>query len=182
MTTKDIGKLKVAATGDREIVMTRQFDAPRRMIYEAWTKPELLRRWLAGPEGWEMTVCTIDLRIGGAYRYEWSKEKTGERMGIGGEYREIVPNEKLVATEKFDMAWYPGGAVVTTLLTEAEYRSLQEIEPFDTTTSSWVQTPAQIRKLGGALFCDRRYDTVFVYHNGAESYYAARGFRCSLRV
>jgi hypothetical protein len=61
-------------------------------------------------------------------------------------------------------------------------RSLWELGQFDTTTSSWVQTPAKIRKLGGALFCDRRYDTVFLYHNGAESYYAARGFRCSLRV
>ena len=68
------------------------------------------------------------------------------------------------------------------LLTEDEYRTLQTLGEFDTTTSSWVQTPAKIRKLGGALFCDRRYDTVFVYHNGAESYYAARGFRCALRV
>lgn len=68
------------------------------------------------------------------------------------------------------------------LLTEAEYRRLQELGEFDTKTSSWVQTPAAIRKLGGALFCDRRFDTVFVYHNGAESYYAGRGFRCSLRI
>ena len=68
------------------------------------------------------------------------------------------------------------------ILTVSEYQQLQELGEFDTTTSSWVQTPARIRKLGGALFCDRRYDTVFVYHNGAESYYAARGFRCSLRV
>ena len=68
------------------------------------------------------------------------------------------------------------------LLTVDEYRELQALGEFDTTTSSWVQTPAKIRALGGALFCDRRYDTVFVYHNGAESYYAARGFRCSLRV
>jgi hypothetical protein len=73
-------------------------------------------------------------------------------------------------------------AIGAKLLTEAEYRQLQELGPFDTTTSSWVDTPARIRKLGGALFCDRRYDTVFTYHNGAESYYAARGFRCSLRV
>ena len=73
-------------------------------------------------------------------------------------------------------------AMGATLLTVAEYRRLQELGEFDTTTSSWVQTPAKIRELGGALFCDRRYDTVFVYHNGAESYYAARGFRCSLRV
>jgi hypothetical protein len=73
-------------------------------------------------------------------------------------------------------------AMGAALLTVDEYRALQKLGQFDTTTSSWVQTPANIRKLGGALFCDRRYDTVFVYHNGAESYYAARGFRCSLRV
>lgn len=68
------------------------------------------------------------------------------------------------------------------LLTEEEYRTLQQLGEFDTKTSSWVQTPARIRNLGGALFCDRRYDTVFLYHNGAQSYYAARGFRGSLRV
>lgn len=68
------------------------------------------------------------------------------------------------------------------LLTEQQYRELQKLGKFDTTTSSWVQTPEEIRKLGGALFCDRRYETVFVYHNGADSYYAARGFRGRLRV
>jgi hypothetical protein len=68
------------------------------------------------------------------------------------------------------------------LLTEAQYRELQGLGIFDTKTSSWVKTPGNIRKLGGALFCDRRYDTVFVYHNGAESYYAVRGFRGSLRL
>lgn len=68
------------------------------------------------------------------------------------------------------------------LLTEEQYRELQKLGNFDLKTSSWVKTPASIRKLGGAIFCDRRYDTVFVYHNGAESYYAARGFRGSLRV
>jgi len=68
------------------------------------------------------------------------------------------------------------------MLTEAQYRALQELGSFDLKTSSWVQTPDKIRKLGGAIFCDRRYDTVFVYHNGADSYYAARGFRGALRV
>jgi hypothetical protein len=68
------------------------------------------------------------------------------------------------------------------VLTEEQYRTLQTLGEFDTTTSSWIQTPADIRKLGGALYCDRRYDTVFLYHNGADSYYAARGFRGLLRV
>ena len=68
------------------------------------------------------------------------------------------------------------------ILSEKQYRELQQLGKFDLKTSSWVKTPAEIRKLGGALFCDRRYDTVFLYHNGAESYYAARGFRGSLRV
>jgi hypothetical protein len=74
------------------------------------------------------------------------------------------------------------GAIGVELLTEEQYRELQTLGEFDAKTSSWVKTPSAIRKLGGALFCDRRFNTVFVYHNGAESYYAARGFRGSLRV
>ena len=74
------------------------------------------------------------------------------------------------------------GAMGIELLTEEQYRGLQKLGNFDAKTSSWVMTPADIRKQGGALFCDRRYDTVFLYHNGAESYYAARGFRGWLRV
>jgi hypothetical protein len=81
-----------------------------------------------------------------------------------------------------DSAMDMAAAMGITILTEAEYRALQKLGEFDTKTSSWVQTPADIRKLGGALFCDRRYDTVFTYHNGAESYYGARGFRGSLKV
>ena len=81
-------------------------------------------------------------------------------------------------TNAMDMA----AAMGIELLTEEQYRKLQELGSFDTKTSSWVKTPADIRKLGGAIFCDRRYNHVFVYHNGAESYYAARGFRGSLRI
>lgn len=82
------------------------------------------------------------------------------------------------ANSAMDMA----AAMGVELLTEEEYRELQKLGEFDTKTSSWVKTPGRIRQLGGALFCDRRYDTVFVYHNGAESYYAARGFRGSIKV
>lgn len=81
-------------------------------------------------------------------------------------------------TSALDMA----AAMGVELLTEEQYRELQKLGEFDTKTSSWISTPPQIRRLGGALFCDRRFDTVFVYHNGAESYYAARGFRGSLRI
>ena len=81
-----------------------------------------------------------------------------------------------------DSAMNMAGDMGVEVLSEEEYRQLQAIGEFDTKTSSWVKTPARIRKLGGALFCDRRYDTVFVYHNGAESYYAARGFRAMLRI
>jgi hypothetical protein len=81
-----------------------------------------------------------------------------------------------------DSAVDAAAAIGIELLTEDQYRQLQKLGEFDLKTSSWIQTPSQIRKLGGALFCDRRYDTVFLYHNGAESYYAARGFRGSLKV
>ena len=91
--------------------------------------------------------------------------------------------------ERVKKGIHPGGNAVDLaaamgieLLNEAQYRALQKLGEFDTKTSSWVQTPADIRTLGGAIFCDRRYDTVFVYHNGAQSFYSARGFRGSLRV
>ena len=118
MLTRETGKMTVAAVGDREVVMTREFQASRPLVYKAFTTPELVKRWMAGPEGWTMTVCDIDLQSGGSYRYEWKKLETGEAMGMGGVYKEVVPNERVVATEKFDMSWYPGGAIVTTTLAE----------------------------------------------------------------
>jgi uncharacterized protein YndB with AHSA1/START domain len=103
---------------DREVRVTREFDAPRALVFDAFTKPELVRRWLLGPPGWTMPVCEIDLRVGGSYRYTWRSEKDGAQMGAGGVFREVVPLERLVATERFDDAWYPGDAVITTVFSE----------------------------------------------------------------
>jgi len=115
---KDTGALKVTAQGEREIVMTRVFDAPRRLVFDAFTKPDLVKQWLLGPEGWSMPVCEIDLKVGGRYRYVWRRDKDGTEMGMGGVYREIVPPERIVSTEKFDESWYPGEAVGTLVLVE----------------------------------------------------------------
>ena len=110
--------LKVTTRGDREILMTRTFDAPRRLVFDAFTKPELVKQWLLGPDGWSMPVCEIDLKVGGRYRYVWRNDNTGTEMGMGGVFREIVVPERIVATEKFDEAWYPGEAVDTTVFVE----------------------------------------------------------------
>ena len=109
---------KLSTPSDREIVVERDFDAPRQLVFDAFTRPELVRRWLLGPDGWTMPVCEIDLKVGGRYRYVWRKESTGTEMGMGGVFREIVRPEKLVATEKFDESWYPGEAIDTTVFEE----------------------------------------------------------------
>ena len=113
------GSLKVETAGEREIVMTRDFDAPRHLVFDALTKPELLKRWLYGPEGWSMAVCEVDLRVGGEYRYKWVHEN-GKQMGMRGVFREIVPPERLVQTEAFDESWYPGEAIDTSILVERD--------------------------------------------------------------
>jgi uncharacterized protein YndB with AHSA1/START domain len=113
----DTGKLIVTTPSDREIAMTRVFDAPRNLVFDAWTKPELVRRWLLGPPGWTMPVCEIDLRVGGAYRFEWLGQD-GTRMGMGGVYREIVIPERIVNTQLFDVDWTGGETVGTLLFTE----------------------------------------------------------------
>lgn len=129
--------------------------------------------------GGEPDVVDVDTATGEVIFVDCSAQSPRGRRSVcyDREAREARKKHK-PKTSALEMAAAMGAA----LLTVAEYRRLQEQGEFDTATSSWVRTPATIRKLGGALFCDRRYDTVFVYHNGAESYYAARGFRCSLRV
>ncbi len=111
-------QLKITTPGDRDLVMTRSFDAPRKLVFDAHTKPALVRQWLLGPPGWSMPVCEMDLRVGGAYRWVWRHETKGTEMGMGGVYREVRAPERLVATEKFDEAWYPGEALNTLVLVE----------------------------------------------------------------
>lgn len=119
-----IGALIVTMPSDREIVMTRSFNAPRSMVWDAMTKPELLTRWLTGPDGWRMAACEVDLRAGGEFRWEW-RGPNGEAMSMRGVYREVVPPERLVRTESFQFALHSdsgkGGEQVGTLvLTEQD--------------------------------------------------------------
>lgn len=123
MSTVNAAPLTTVALGDREIVMTRDFDAPRPLVFEAFTTPALVKRWLLGPPGWSMPVCEIDLKVGGKYRYEWKKESKGTTMGVSGVYREVSPPARIVHTERFDDAWYPGECVVTTAFEEAQDRT-----------------------------------------------------------
>ena len=113
------GTLTVTTPTDREIVMTRVFDAPRRLGFEALTTPELLRRWFNGPPGWTLILCEFEAQVGGKYRYVW-RGPDGAEMGLGGVNLEIVVPERIVATEKFDQSWYPGEAVGTILLFERD--------------------------------------------------------------
>jgi hypothetical protein len=154
----------------------------------AWTKVHA--RLEANPEklrslhemertGGEPNVVGYDQKTGEYIFYDCSAESPkGRRSVCYDREGQQSRKEHKPADNATDMA----AAMGIELLAEDEYRELQKLGEFDTKSSSWVKTPAQIRKLGGALFCDRRYNQVFVYHNGAESYYAARGFRGSLRV
>ena len=129
--------------------------------------------------GGEPDVVGHDKKTGEYIFYDCSAETPKGRRSVCYD-REALESRKEHKPENnaIDMA----AAMGVELLTEEQYRELQKLESFDLKTSSWVKTPADIRKLGGALFCDRRYNNVFLYHNGAESYYGARGFRAALRI
>ena len=121
---KNTAALKITTPTDRELVMTRVFDVPRGMVFDALTKPELVQRWLLGPPGWTMPVCEIDLRVGGKYRYVWRNAAGGGReMGMGGTFREIVRPSRIVTTELFDDDWTGGETLVTTEIVERSGKS-----------------------------------------------------------
>ncbi|MEO8769877.1 MAG: DUF4256 domain-containing protein [Ferruginibacter sp.] len=129
--------------------------------------------------GGEPDVVGHDKKTGEYIFYDCSSESPKDRRSICYDGDALASRKE---NKPKDSAIQMAADIGIEILTEAQYRELQQLGNFDLKTSSWIITPAAIRKLGGALFCDRRYDTVFVYHNGAESYYAARGFRGVLRV
>lgn len=129
--------------------------------------------------GGEPDVVTHDKKTGECIFFDCAAESPKGRRSLCYD-RQALDSRKEAKPK--DNAMDAAAAMGIDLLTEEQYRELQQLGEFDTKTSSWVKTPSNIRKLGGALFCDRRFDTVFTYHNGAESYYAARGFRGWLKV
>jgi hypothetical protein len=150
-------------------VRARLEAAPKKL----WSLNEMERT------GGEPDVVGHDKKSGDYIFYDCSEQTPQGRRNLCYD-REALESRK--EHKPKDNALEVANAIGVEILTEEQYRELQRLGAFDTKTSSWIKTPPAIRKLGGALFCDRRYDTVFVYHNGAESYYGARGFRGSLRV
>jgi uncharacterized protein YndB with AHSA1/START domain len=147
---KNTGTLKVTTPTDREVVLTRVFDAPRRMVYDALTKPELLKRWF-GPRGFHLVVCEVDLRVGGGFRFVL-RMPNGKDMGMRGVYKELQPPDRSVHLESFDD--FPGEpAVVTTILTEQDGK---------TTLTATVLSPS--REVRDAVLASG------MEHGAAESY------------
>jgi hypothetical protein len=142
-------------------------------VEKLWSLHEMERT------GGEPDVVDFDKKTGEYIFYDCSAESPKGRRSLCYDRKALdARKENKPAGSALDMA----AAMGVALLTEEQYRALQQLGAFDTKTSSWIVTPAGIRQLGGAVFCDRRYNTVFTYHNGADSYYAARGFRGALRV
>jgi uncharacterized protein YndB with AHSA1/START domain len=110
--------LTVSPAGEREILLTRDFDAPRELVWDAFTKCDLIKRWY-GPPGWNLVECDMDVRVGGAYRWV-SRSDEGESMTVVGEFREVTRPERIVMTERFDEAWYEGESTVTTVFSERD--------------------------------------------------------------
>jgi uncharacterized protein YndB with AHSA1/START domain len=120
-------KTTVTTPSDREVLVTRAFDAPRRLVWDLHTKPELLKRWLFGPDGWSLEVCTVDLRVGGKGRFEMVKQDDKFRMGWTDTYTEIIPRERLVSRELFDEDWTQGETTVTLLFRDAGDKTVLEM-------------------------------------------------------
>jgi len=118
------GGAQVSLPSDREVRVTRAFDAPRELVYRAYTVPELVRRWLLGPPGWTMPVCEMDVRVGGKYRWRWRSDEDGKEFGFHGEFQEVSPPARLVHTEFYDPGEVGGdmgeGALISLTFTERD--------------------------------------------------------------
>jgi len=117
---KNTGTLKVTTQSDREVVMTRVFDAPKQLVFDAFSKPELLKQWF-GPHGWHLSTCEVDLRVGGGFRFVL-QGPDGRQMGMRGVYRELAPPDRSVHMESFDD--FPGESMVTAVLTERDGKTI----------------------------------------------------------
>ena len=115
-------RYQTSLPGEREFTLTRTFDAPRRLMFDAFTKPEMVKKWLFGPAEWPMVVCEIDLRVGGKIRYVWRHKERGD-MGLSGVFREVAVPERLVNTELFDEDWTGGETLLTTTFVESSGRT-----------------------------------------------------------
>ena len=118
MTAGTPDTIVVTMLSDREVVTTREFDAPRALVFDAHVKPELVRRWCSGPPGWSMPVCEIDLRVGGRLRWVWKNDADGTSFALTGVYKEIVAPERLIHTQDFTDNWTSGETLITTVFTE----------------------------------------------------------------
>ncbi|GGP86154.1 SRPBCC family protein [Saccharothrix coeruleofusca] len=119
MTTANESRTVVTTPSEVEIAISREFDAPRELVFDAFTRPEHVSRWLLGPDGWVMSVCEIDLRVDGAWRWVWRRDSTGEEFGMSGVYREVTRPSRVVNTEVYE----GNESVVTLELTERDGRT-----------------------------------------------------------
>lgn len=151
-------KVKVVPHGERAILITRSFNAPRALVFDAMSKPEMMNHWFHGPPGWTLTTCDMDLRVGGTYRWVWTNDK-GHAMGMGGTVLEVDPPSRLKTTEKFDDAWYEGEATNTLLLTEENGVTLMSL------TVEYESTKARDGVLAGPMASgmDASYDRLDTY-------------------
>ncbi|HET7856003.1 MAG TPA: SRPBCC family protein [Gaiellaceae bacterium] len=156
MSVSKVGETTITTPSEREVTMTRVFDAPRELVWEAWTSPEHVPNWLLGPEGWTMPVCEIDLREGGAWHYAW-RHSDGNEMEMRGEYREIAPPERLVHTESWGGDW--AETLNTVVFTEEDGRTTVTI------TSLYPSQDERDRALGTGMAtgADRSFDLLADY-------------------
>ena len=159
--------VKVTPKGTREVLITRTFNAPRALVFDAFSKPAMVKKWLHGPPGWTMTTCRIDLRVGGKYRYAW-RNHTGDTMAIAGEYTEVSRPERIVNTERFEPAWYEGDALATMVLTEKAGRTLMRLTAryaSKKTRDEILASPME----GGLEFSYERLDQLLAAHTGPKT-------------